>query len=95
MSETGTAGYTYKDLAEQPWSVRIPSAITRAEEYLGGTDSRMSGAFGTTLYLDKILTATEVALAKALYGEWGEHYSEAEEWLYEALQAFTEKVESL
>lgn len=72
-----------------PWSTRIPAAIAKAEK-LDFVGDLYEQAWG-----NKHITATEVQLAKALYDKWGEHYSEADEWLYPALRAFCEKVESL
>lgn len=69
---------------KKPWSTRIPAAIKKAEEKLGQNPYWISMDFTT------VITAGEVALAKALW--------EADQYRsvpHEALIAFTEKIEKL
>ena len=66
----------------EPWATRIPAAIKRAEAFRWDNGWYLAK-------LDVPFTATEVALAKALF------YSNHEDNPDAALRAFTEKVESL
>ena len=79
---------------QAPYSVRIPAAITRAEALTERSDFRVS-----SITLEVFITATEVALAKALwenYKSLNELRGQGEEELLPpSLIAFTEKVESL
>ncbi len=84
-----------------PWSSRIPAAIAKAESLTNGHDHRVALEEGSLT----IITATEVALAKALWelclheqrDNEREELGDSAECSsgYEALEAFTEKVESL
>lgn len=85
------------------WSVRIPAAIARAKAVLtpeGSTSGKLLKGMSTLTKKGIVanLTATEVALAEALYlaeiridSEWG---MEKESLPDPALREFTEKVEA-
>lgn len=87
-----------------PWSTRIPASIARAKEL---TAERPYWMFiqGEYPALNNYLTATEVALAEALWGHldsfgaWARaDEPSVQEWIHEtqeALREFTTKVESL
>ena len=89
-------GITLKEFEEnfpieaQPWSSRIPAAIEKAEKLLDGK----------VRYYDQDLTATEVALAKALWelypcNDGESHCCDFEPATCQALRDFCTKVESL
>ena len=65
------------------WATRIPAAIKRAEELVGPDDWYANDS--STV----VVTATEVALAEALF------YSNHEDNPDAALRAFTENIEAL
>ena len=101
--ETGTAGQVY-DIHKGEWrdppplATSIPAAIKRAEEHVA-SDEHESGNCDCH-YPGKRITATEVALAKALWeqmrgDEYRRHPANSEAVPPPALIAFTEKVESL
>ena len=70
----------------EPWSVRIPAAIKKAEELIGPDDWYANDA--STI----VITATEVALADELWGFAND--GPCPPWP-DALIAFCEKVEKL
>ena len=77
-----------------PWATRIPAAIKRAEELTQNDVMVMCRIESVYEYL----TATEAALAEALWDLWTLAYGDADEFddpWKAALIAFTEKVEVL
>ena len=93
--EAFKAGLNGEPFPEHPsWSLRIPAAIAKAEELLASTGIGVYFKMSAT----GVITATEVALAKAL---WEAHqslaleYGERVEIVPPALRDFCTKVESL
>ena len=81
---------------KREWSSRIPAAIAKAESLTNGHDHRVALEEGSLT----IITATEVALAKALWELWVEYcdaldWEEAGDTPPPALIVFAQKVESL
>ncbi len=67
--ERFVAARTENPAFKEPFSERIPAAIARAKELLDGYDWKCLGSL--TKGHDDFLTATEVALAEALW--WAHH----------------------
>ena len=81
----------------EPWSERIPAAITKAEEHIR---TRHREVFLTSQQLNKVdeefITAGEVALAEALWKVWVDvGLSKTPDVPPPELIAFCEKVEKL
>ncbi len=83
----------------KPWSERIPAAIAKGEKLLNGDQYVLIPPHmrGNETEFTVVLTAGEVALAKAVWGwEWWAHCMGLTDFEpSDALIAYTEKIERL
>ncbi len=89
MSDWNAATSTDYTDAMKPWSDRVPAAIAKAEEHMADHTHDECRCY-------ELITATEVALAEALWEILSSEDIVDERWAWPpALIAFAEKAESL